>query len=136
MAAIPKLKGFLIEDFKEAPAWFQKFIEPLNQYMTSVTNGLSGRLTTQDNFLAYDEPLDFTTNATAANTFPLRFKNKLLGGVKPVSVTVGQLAKNTGASLSAAWSMSWILNPAGEIEISFQGLENSTRYVGNLRVSA
>lgn len=136
MASVPKLKGFLVEDFKEAPAWFQKLLEPLNQYMTTVTNALSGRLTKGENLLAFDEKFDFTTAAAAANTFPLKFKNKLLGGVKPTGVQVGQIYKHNGVALSAAYSISWVPGASGEIEISFQGLENSTRYIGILAFSA
>lgn len=136
MASVPKMKGFLLEDFKEAPAWFQKLLEPLNQYMTTVTNALSGRLSRKDNVLAHDEPFDFTTAAVVADTFPLKFKNKLLGGIKPVRVTIGRISKQTGATMSAAHSISWVPNQAGEVEITFQGLENSTRYVGILSFDA
>lgn len=134
MAQLPRFKGFLLEDFKEAPEWLSKLLQPLNEFMTTVSNALSGRLTRKDNLLGYYEDFDFTTQATAANTFPLRFKNKLLGGVPPKAVSVGKLKKHNGAVLSAAWSIEWDPNQAGEIEIKFHGLENSTRYVGNLVV--
>lgn len=131
MAAPPKTKSIVLEDFKEAPGWFSKLLLPLNEFMGSVANALTGRLTRKDNFLGYYEPFDFTTDALAANTFPLKFKNKLLGGVKPSSVVVGRIKKYSGV-MSAAWSIEWDMNSAGEVEVIFTGLENSTRYVGNL----
>lgn len=134
MALIPRLKGFLLEDFKEAPPWLEKLLTPLNEFMSTVSNAMAGRLTRKDNLLGYYETFDFTTQATVANTFPLRFKNKLLGGAKPVSVQVGQIHKHNGAVMSVAWSIEWKPNQAGEIEITFHGLENSTRYVGNLTI--
>lgn len=136
MAAIPKLKGFVVEDFKEAPEWFHKFLTPINEYMTAVTNALSGRLTTKDNLLAYDEPFDFTTATAAADTFPMKFKNKLLGGTRPTSVQVGQIYKKNNVAMSAAYSISWVPGVGGDIEITFQGLENSTQYLGILTFSA
>lgn len=132
MALLPKLKGFVMEDFRDAPEWLSKLVSPLNDFMTAVTNGLTGRLTRKDNFLGYIEAFDFTTEATAANTFPLRFKNKLLGGVKPTSVYVGLIEKRDGAAMASAWSIEAKLAQTGEIEVRFQGLENSTRYIGNL----
>jgi hypothetical protein len=134
VASIPKLKGFVLEDFKEAPGWFSKLLTPLNEYLTTVTNALSGKLTRKDNLLSYVEPFDFTTAATAANTFPLRFKNKLPGNIRPGVVFMGRFARENNASLTGAYSMTWTLNSIGEIEITCQGLENSTRYVGNLVV--
>lgn len=136
MATPPKSKGFLAEDYREAPEWFSKFLGPLNEYMAAVTNALTGRLN-KDNFLAYDEALDFTTvplPADPADTFPLKFKNRLLGGVRPGTVVLGQLHKHSNAALTAAYSMTWVVGPNAEIEVSFQGLENSTRYVGKLSV--
>jgi hypothetical protein len=132
MAAPPKTKGLLAEDFKEAPGWFAKLLTPLNEFMSSVTNALTGRLTRKDNFLGYTEPFDFTTDASAANTFPLRFKNRLGGGVKPTSVFVGQIYKHNNIKMSAAYSIEWVIGATGEIEVTFTGLENSTRYVGTL----
>lgn len=134
MANVPKLKGFVLEDFKEAPSWFSKLLGPLNEYLTTVTNALSGKLTRKDNLLSYVEPFDFTTAGTAANTFPLRFRNKLPGNVRPTVVFPGRFARENNAALTGAYSMTWTLNTDGEIEITCQGLENSTRYVGNLVV--
>lgn len=136
MAAPPKTKGLLLEDFKEAPSWLGKLFTPLNEFMSSVSNALSGRLTRKDNFLGYSEAFDFTTKAAAADTFPLRFKNKLLGGAKPTSVWVGQIHKYSGAKMVAAWSPEWVLNSDGEVEITLTGLENSTRYVGTFNFDA
>jgi hypothetical protein len=132
MAAPPKNKTLLAEDFKEAPPWFSKLLTPLNEFMTAVTNALTGRLTRTENLLGYYEDFDFTTESTAANTFPLRFKNKLLGGVRPKSVVVGRIKKHDAIAMSAAYSIEWDLNQSGEIEVIFTGLENSKRYVGTM----
>jgi hypothetical protein len=132
MALPPKTKKIVTEDFKEAPAWFAKFLAPLNEFMTSVADALTGRLTRAENFLGYYEEVDFTTAAVASDTFPLKFKNKLLGGVRPRSVYVGRIKKYNGVRMSAAYSIEWDLNQQGEIEVVFIGLENGTRYLGTL----
>jgi hypothetical protein len=129
------LKGFRKEDFPEAPAWFDKVLGPLNAFMTAVSQALEGRLTTE-NFLAVREPLTFTTASAAASTFPLKFKNKLLGGAKPVEVRVAQIYKKSEVAMSAAWSHEWVMNGKGEIELTLHGLENSTDYVGVLIYTA
>jgi hypothetical protein len=131
MAAPPRFKTLFAEDFKDAPEWFLRFVSIFNEVAQPVTNALTGRLTRRENMLSVAEPFDFTTLATAANTFPLRFKNKL-SGTKPTIVQVASFAKHTGGTLSAAWSVSSVINQNNEIELTFQGLENSTRYVGVL----
>ncbi len=129
------LKGFRKEDFPEAPEWFDKVMVPLNAFVTAVSQALEGRLTTE-NFLAVQVPLTFTTSATAASTFPLKFKNKLLGGARPVEVRVAQIYKKSGVALSAAWSHEWVMNGNNEIELTMHGLENSTDYIGVLIYTA
>lgn len=134
MAAPPKTTGLSLEDFKEAPAWFSKLLQPLNEFISSVSLALSGRLSRGANLLGYYESFDFTTQPTADNTFPLRFKNKLPGGVKPRSVKLGQIYKANRIAMSAAWSPEWVLNQSGEIELTITGLENSTRYIGTIEI--
>lgn len=128
MAAPPNTKGLSIEDFKGAPHWFGEFLSAFGDFMSSVVNALSGRLTRKDNFLGYAEPFDFTTTVAAA-TFPLRFKNKLLGGTRPTSVLVAQIHRYDNLPMAAAYSLEWTLS-SGEIAITLTGLENNTRYVG------
>jgi hypothetical protein len=137
MAPLPRYKGFVMEDFAEATEkspWLPKLITPLNEFMSSVSNAVTGRLTRKDNLLGYSEPFEFTTAASAAATFPLRFKNKLLGGVKPTSITVGLIDKQAGGAMANAWSLQARVAQDGQIEVYFQGLENSTKYVGTLNI--
>jgi hypothetical protein len=48
MAQVPRYKGFVLEDFAEATKespWLPKLVTPLNEFMSSVSNALTGRLT-------------------------------------------------------------------------------------------
>jgi hypothetical protein len=51
-------------------------------------------------------------------------------------VQVGVIDKYAGSVMAAAWSIQSRINQQGEIEVYFQGLENSTRYVGTLNIDA
>jgi len=71
------------------------------------------------------------TSAPALGTpFPLKFKNKL--GVKPKNAWVAMFSKRDGTSIREVWSESITLNQNNELEVTFQGLEESTDYVGVL----
>ena len=126
----PRFKKFTAEDFKGAPQWFLEFLTPLSEALSDIVAALSGRLTRSDNFLSKAEPISFTTAATAANTFPLRYKNKL--GAKVSAASVWSFAKKNGTAPAAAWSVTIIPNQNDELELTFQGLENATDYVGVL----
>ncbi len=128
---VAKTSGVKKEDLPEAPAWFDKVLLSLNSFMSTVSTALEGRLTTE-NFLECVEPLTFTTSAAAASTFPLKLKNKLLGGAKPIELRVAQIYKRNGVIMSAAYSREWVTNSKGEIELTFHGLENSTDYIATV----
>ena len=131
MAQVPRFRSFAAEDYKDAPEWFVRFLQGINETVGGLCGALLGRLTRSENMLSKSEPFAFTTAATAANTFPLKFKNKL-SPTRPTSVWLGQLARKDGGAPANAFSMSWEMTPTGEIAIRCQGLENSTAYVGVL----
>lgn len=126
----PRFKRFVAEDYKGAPNWFVEFLTPLSEALGDIVAALTNRLTRADNFLSKSEPLAFKTAATAASTFPLRFKNKL--GVKVTAASVWSFARKDGAALTGPWSVTIVPNQSDELELTFQGLENSTDYVGVL----
>lgn len=132
MASPPRFKTIFAEDFKDGPAWFMRFVAIFNEFASGVASAFQGRLTRKENMLAVVKPFDFTTKSSAADTFPISFKNELSGGIKPVIIQVASFARFDGGSPSGPWSVTCLINQNNEIEATFQGLENSTRYVGTL----
>lgn len=125
-----RYKGFIAEDYKGAPSWFLNFLQPLSEALGDLVAILSGRITRADNMLSKAEPIAFKTQTTAINTFPLRFKNKL--GVKVTAASVDMFSRKDGGALTGPWSATIRPNQNDELEVTFQGLENSTEYIGVL----
>jgi len=72
----------------------------------------------------------FTTKATAADTFPLSVKWNTPQA--PVHVVCTKLQRADNKPLTAAFSMTWGLTQAGQLQLWFQGLDASVQYVANI----
>lgn len=127
MAAPPRFKAFSREDFPDAPEWFTTFLLPLNETVGGLVNALSRRLTRSENLLAAGKTgIEFSTQATVDNTWPLRLKNEL--PIRPSHLWATRLERADGGHISTPWSLTWRLAQSGEVEIRMQGLTASTKY--------
>ncbi len=128
MAAPPRFKTLTREDFADAPPWFDRLVAMLNETLGALSGALARRLTRAENMLSgIREGATFTTAATVDDTWPVELKADPL--VRPKHVWVTKFARQDGVPLSAAWSMSWGLTSAGNLGLTFQGLDASTQYV-------
>lgn len=76
MAKIPSIKTLRMEDFgDEQKGWIGALLNPLNLFLTTVTNALSSQLTFGDNIQGQKYLLDFTYQTTS--DLPMSFKNTL-----------------------------------------------------------
>lgn len=126
MATPPKFTAFRIEDYKGAPQWFEPFMRAVNDVLVSIVDALNAHLTRTEN-MASGEKID----ATIVGGTALQISHTL--ATKPKHVYVTKLAKTDGdIALAAAWSFTWKMNQANQIELNFQGLVASTKYVCNV----
>lgn len=122
-----KLSG---ETAPEAPSWWRELVLPaLLTALQDIAGALDRGLTRRENMVGDWDELDFTTGATAYQTVVPR-KHRM--AERPKHVWVSQLQRYDEAELSAAWSWTWKLNQRNEIELKFQGLSNSTRYLARI----
>lgn len=102
---LPTQKKILREDVKEAPEWIDRIIVPVNSFFETVFNGLSRRLTFEENIASQIKEIDFSTTAayddTAANwdqvTFAKTIKTRAIGVILLQIIDLGPV----GAHLSS-----------------------------------
>lgn len=96
MAKLPTTNKILREDLKEAPAWIEKLLYPLNRFFEDVYNALSNKLTFEENFVAAFKEITFTTQSgyvgTAATFTQIEFPRPLK--VKPKGLLPVQVTRN------------------------------------------
>lgn len=127
MGAIPQLKRLSREDFKDAPAWFGRFLDLLSTFIGDVSGALGGQLDAS-NLRKQFEPMTVTTKAVLADSFPLTFKNRLGAAPKKVALVrcIPETLPTSWVGVAAVGVPAWDLTSAGLIRI---------RYIGGLAVS-
>ena len=73
MSKIPPVKRLTLEDFKDQVDWIGRLIQPINDFMSSISSALSKQITWNDNISGEVINLDVTINGTAAD-YPIYFK--------------------------------------------------------------
>lgn len=127
MASPPRFKRFASEDFPGAPGWFESLLVPLNEVLGGLVEGVTKRLTRDQNFLSGAKTgIEFTTDATGLVPDLLAVKNIL--PIRPSHCWVTSLDRVDGAAITAAWSMTWVMDQGNTIRLSLQGLSASTKY--------
>jgi hypothetical protein len=105
MASLPKIRRILKEDYKDAPAWFDKLIFTLNMFFDSVYNALNQNLKFGDNVTAQIKEFTVTAGATAdLNTAVFTLSIAQINGIILLSV----VQQGTATVLTSAVSIpSW-----------------------------
>jgi hypothetical protein len=67
MAALPVIKRIQRDDLKEAPAWIDRLIYPLNLFMEAVYYALNKNITFEDNILSQRVSFELTAKAAASD---------------------------------------------------------------------
>lgn len=134
MAAPPRIK-LSAETAPDAPDWWKERVMPsIQAAFNDIRAALDRGLTVKENHKAGEAVgVTFTTKATVGDTWPISIKNNMPGGVRPTHLWCSDLVKTNGASISAAFSLTWGLDQAGMILLTLQGLEGSTEYKASIR---
>lgn len=133
MSKLPSVKTLLVEDIsKEAPAWFQNFLIPLNSFMSSVYYALDRDLTFTENIASSIKEISFTTKSNYATSPPTNWDVvKIANPLKkrPIGVCIANISNETSSSvITSAVSLNWTYNN-GYVEILYvAGLGNSIKY--------
>lgn len=129
MAVPPKAITLRKEDYRDAPGndgWLGRLFTQLNEHLTSVTTALTRGLTRAENMRSTVKTITFTGGG------PIAVKHDL--AQRPVDVWVGrlQVLEGTAIGSGSAWSMTWDHGSDGNLSVSFQGLNSTTRYEARL----
>jgi hypothetical protein len=82
MSTLPPINRISKEDLKDAPAWIDRLLYPLNLFFDSVYRGLNHSLTFQENIDSQQISFSLTAGAAALNNtakFTVDMKNKPTG---------------------------------------------------------
>lgn len=112
MASPPSYSRILREKFPADLTWLQQLIQPLNSFMTDVSQALTNRLTVGENM---DAELK---DVTCDGVYPIKVAWSRT--TKPGYGIIGKVEMLDGSSvtLPAALTLVWSFNQAGQIEIS------------------
>lgn len=128
MAAPPRLKAIVLEEGEDIPDWARKIKAQIDTFMTSVTDGLTKKLTREENILSQKRVLDFTTDADVAASFPMKFTVTL--PTRPERIDCGQAVAPDGGSFSGAVTVNqWQMSDGTTVQLNnITGLSPGTHY--------
>lgn len=120
---------FSKEDYQEAPNWFGRFLQPLNQFIEQSVQVLSRNVSLGDNIQARTFTTSYTTDAAyATGTFePIRFS---WGGTSfPAAVFVTNITRDDNTTqLTSVGTPTWRFNDGSVVVTYVPGLAASTKY--------
>lgn len=138
MATLPSIRRISREDLKEAPGWIEQLLGPLNLFMGSVYQALSGDITFRQNIRCTIKELRFTTLATyTVGEFTEIVFPTGLGGVKADGVEILQINEVSLLEpvILGAPVPNWI-ERNGDIHVRYiSGLSDSKIYGVRFRVT-
>jgi hypothetical protein len=129
MAQPPKNKTIALseEENAELPDWARNVKGQLDNFMSSVVDALTGRLTRTENMRVFTKTIDFTTADPVSNTWPFL----LTVPFRPSRVDCGQAVAVTGTFDGdvGVTVNQWSMKDATTLSINkITGLNPSTRY--------
>lgn len=120
---------FSKEDYQEAPAWFGRFLQPLNQFIEQTVAVFSRNVSLGDNIQARVFTTTFQTDAAyATGTFEtIRFS--WTGASLPAAVFITSISRTDGTPiLTSVGTPAWRFSD-GNVSITYvPGLAASTKY--------
>jgi hypothetical protein len=107
MSRLPPLKRLVTEDYEDQRSWIEKLLQPLNQFMESVTASLNRSLTFNENLDAQITTVEVTTNASSVVSetyFKVTTRNRPIGvTVVDVRETVSGLNSSIAGAVFPVW---------------------------------
>lgn len=131
---LPQTKKILREDVKEAPAWVNGIIEPVNSFMETVYQALNKNITFVENLRCFVKELTYKTTASYPLAEVIEFDNDLK--VKATGVQVLQAFEtSTYSPAPGPVYVPWV-EVNGVITVSaITGLDASKTYTIRLLIS-
>lgn len=135
MGKIVDYRRLLKEDFKDAPAWLDRLIFPVNMFMEQ-TYSLFSNLSIGDNIIgAYSNPITFTTSATYTSgdftgiSFQWRYPS-----IRAREMRISSIVRSDGVPIiTPVTVVQWSQPQTTLVRADYiAGLANSTRYVVTL----
>lgn len=127
MAALPPVKSFKREDFKDAPKWIDRLLTTLNVFMSAVYGALNKTLTFKDNIVSQRQEFFVVAGASATDNtakFLLTMKQK------PTGLILLNAVKRVGnyAAIGSAVFIEWTFDGTHVNITSITGLTNGSTY--------
>lgn len=127
MAALPPVTRVTKEDLRDAPAWINRLLYPMNTFFNSVYIALRQGLTFQENILSQLYSFRIKAGAAASNNtlkFTLTMKKKPIGMIVVSAVLVSGNYSAIGSAVFAEYTLS-----GDQVSItSITGLTNGSSY--------
>ncbi len=131
---LPTQKKILREDLKDAPAFVNGIIEPVNSFMESVYQALNKNITLNDNIASFIKELTYVTPSTyPASVDNVSFLNTLR--TRPIGVFLMQIYdKSDYTPPTGSVFIPWIEDNGTIIIYPIPGLAASKTYVLRLAI--
>jgi len=128
---LPSIQRIKFEDYKDAPAWFEHFLETLNLFMTAIYNIVNHGITYAN--LAVIQP--FTFQFTPGSTVGFKFSNPVVG--IPNSVILGNVYEGNQQQIhpAVATQVYWHYSQGFIFIDNIVGLTAGTKYTVVVQVS-
>lgn len=128
---IPSIQRVKFEDYKDAPKWFEQFLNTLNLFMTAIYNIVNDGITYAN--LAVIKP--FTFVFTPGTTTNFKFINPLVGA--PQNVMIGNVYIGNTITIhpTTVTQLYWHYSQGFIYVDSIIGLTNGIQYTISLLVS-
>jgi hypothetical protein len=119
MANLPPIKRIVKEDFAEYP-WAEKLLWPINRFFDSIYGALNRDITFRENVRSQLKTVNFTTESTVSDTFPIRFlpDAEISNTVPPSDIIVTKIGRVDGTALAGGATLEWGLASDGQISIN------------------
>lgn len=128
---LPSIQRVKFEDYKDAPSWFEAFLETLNLFMTGIYN-IANKGITYSN-LGVLQP--FTFSFTPGATVGFKFANPLI--VAPTNVIIGNVYEGNQLQSHPAvvTQLYWHYSQGFIFVDSIVGLTSGIKYTVSVQVS-
>ena len=126
MATLPPIKRITKEDLKDAPAWIDRLLYPLNLFLDFTYRAMNGNLTFVDNITAQKYGFTITAGAAATDN-TLKFTPTI--NKRPEFILCTATEKNTNyAPIAQAVYVEWFYDGSFIQISSITGLTNGKIY--------
>lgn len=131
---LPAQKKILREDLKDAPAWINNLIDPLNNFMEGVYQALNKNVTFSENIASFIKELTYSTPSTYPVMGDMQFVNTLK--TKAVGVQLLQAVDQSNYEPAAGpVYVPWVEVNGNIVVSSIPGLSAEKKYLIRLLVT-